>query len=139
MPFRPHSLARTTPCIWNFYTSAYLQPFPLFPGFLPLNITSVVLCLQRKAAGSAAGCTLKRSTVISPRSEALQVSGKFSHNIPKPALAGDVRPPTTRARLFERHDTVWYNRSSVEIQNITGHTGLSPMKCIESLIHLGWK
>lgn len=116
----------------SLYTSAYLQLFPLFPGFLPLNITSVVLCLQRKAAGSAAGCRLTSSTVTSPGSDALGVSGNFSHNIPKPALDGDVRPPTTRARLLERHDTVWYNRSSVEIQNITVHTDLSPMKFTES-------
>ena len=108
----------------NLYTSAYLQPFPLFPGFLPLNITSVVLCLQRKVAGSAADCRRTSSTVMSSGSKALHISGNFNHNIPKPALDGDVRPPTTSARLLERHDTVWCNRSSAEIQNITVHTNL---------------
>lgn len=97
---------------------------PVFPTFLPLNITSVVLCLQRKAAGSAAGCRLTGSTVTSPGSESLQILGNLSHNIPNAAFDGDVRPPTTRARLSERHDTVWYSRSSGETEDITGHTVL---------------
>lgn len=105
-----------------------LQTSPLFPTFLPLNITSVVLCLQRKAARSAAGCRLTASTVTSAGSESLQILRNLSHNIPKAAFDGDVRPPTTRARLSERHDTVWYNRSSVGTEDTTVHTVLSPLK-----------
>lgn len=100
---------------------AYLQWFSLFPGFLPLNVTSVVLCLQRKSAASVAGCRLTSSTATSSGPEALQVLGNFSHNIPKPALDGDARPPTTRARVSERQDTVWYNLPPVEIQSHGSH------------------
>lgn len=118
LPFRPHCLDRTVPYTLEFTYLHIPTAIPLFPGFLPRNTTSVALCLQRRAAGSEPRCRLTSSTVKSSGSGSLQGSGNFSHNIPKPALDGDVRPPVTSARVLERRDTVWYSRPSVEIRNI---------------------